>query len=160
MLGAGFSSAASETLAPRNIWCVGRNYEEHIKELGNQNSAPTTEPMIFLKAGTSMLPSGQTLVLPSWSKDVHHEIELAIELGPDLKPVRAAAALDLTARDVQVGGTCKPCRACPCEMGHAHPMSVMERCHASTWGTRYSSCAHAPMHRASSHLWYHGGDMR
>jgi 2-keto-4-pentenoate hydratase/2-oxohepta-3-ene-1,7-dioic acid hydratase in catechol pathway len=39
--------------------------------------------------------------LTGWSKDVHHEVELAIELGPDLAPVRGAVALDLTARDVQ-----------------------------------------------------------
>ncbi|KAJ9512152.1 hypothetical protein QJQ45_012698 [Haematococcus lacustris] len=59
--------------------------------------------MIFLKAGSSALASGQPLVLPPWSSDVHHEVELALELGPDLQPVRGCVALDLTARDVQVG---------------------------------------------------------
>jgi len=94
------AAAAAEHLKPSNIWCVGRNYAEHIKELGNQGSAPTDAPMIFLKAGSSALPPGP-LPLPAWSQDVHHEVELAIELGPDLQPVRGAVALDLTARDVQ-----------------------------------------------------------
>ncbi|GFH27421.1 FAA_hydrolase domain-containing protein [Haematococcus lacustris] len=60
------------------------------------------EPMIFLKAGSSALASGQPLVLPPWSSDVHHEVELALELGPDLQPVRGCVALDLTARDAKL----------------------------------------------------------
>eukprot|EP00798_Chlamydomonas_sp_ICE-L_P021659 gene21659-28675_t len=47
------------------------------------------------------MPSGQPIVLPSWSQDVHHEVELALKLGADLKPVQAAVSLDLTLRDVQ-----------------------------------------------------------
>ncbi|KAL6753257.1 hypothetical protein V8C86DRAFT_2730024 [Haematococcus lacustris] len=93
-------ATAAHPIAPSNIWCVGRNYAEHIKELGSTGSTDG-EPMIFLKAGSSALASGQPLVLPPWSSDVHHEVELALELGPDLQPVRGCVALDLTARDVQ-----------------------------------------------------------
>ncbi|KAJ9512515.1 hypothetical protein QJQ45_018983 [Haematococcus lacustris] len=95
-------ATAAHPIAPSNIWCVGRNYAEHIKELGSTGSTDG-EPMIFLKAGSSALASGQPLVLPPWSSDVHHEVELALELGPDLQPVRGCVALDLTARDVQCG---------------------------------------------------------
>jgi 2-keto-4-pentenoate hydratase/2-oxohepta-3-ene-1,7-dioic acid hydratase in catechol pathway len=59
------------------------------------------QPMIFLKSGSSVAWSG-ALELPSWSSDVHHEVELAVQLGQSLEPVAAAVALDLTARDVQV----------------------------------------------------------
>ena len=59
-----------------SVWCVGRNYAEHIKELGNQSADGSLPPypMIFLKSGGSVLASGRDLVLPSWSKDVHHEV--------------------------------------------------------------------------------------
>jgi acylpyruvate hydrolase len=82
----------------RNIWGVGRNYAEHAMELGN--TVPM-KPMIFLKAGSTVLPAGQKLSLLSFTKDVHHEVELAVEFGDKLEIVRAAVALDLTARDIQ-----------------------------------------------------------
>ncbi len=82
----------------RNLWCVGRNYADHAKELGN--AVPET-PLIFLKAGTSTLNSGFPLEIPSWSKDIHHEVELAVQFGDGLKIQRACISLDLTLRDVQ-----------------------------------------------------------
>lgn len=82
----------------RNIWCVGRNYHDHIKELGNE--VPKT-PLIFLKAGTSSLNSGFPLVLPKWSSDVQHEVELAFQFGDNLQLNRACVAVDLTLRDIQ-----------------------------------------------------------
>ncbi|GAX82466.1 hypothetical protein CEUSTIGMA_g9893.t1 [Chlamydomonas eustigma] len=87
-----------------NVWCVGRNYAEHIKELGNEptNGSLPSYPMIFLKSGSSVLSSSERVIpLPSWSKNVHHEVELAIQLGMGLKPKRAAVSLDLTLRDIQ-----------------------------------------------------------
>ncbi|CAN5682114.1 fumarylacetoacetate hydrolase family protein [soil metagenome] len=87
----------------RNIWAVGRNYAAHAKELGNTVPA---KPMIFLKAGSSA-----TLLrdIPLWSgsKDIHHELEIALRFGnvPDangkLQFDGAAVGLDLTARDIQ-----------------------------------------------------------
>jgi acylpyruvate hydrolase len=82
----------------RNLWCVGRNYSDHAKELGNE--VPKT-PLIFLKAGTCTLNSGFPLVLPTWSSDIHHEVELALQFGDGLKIVRGCIALDLTLRDIQ-----------------------------------------------------------
>ena len=90
------------------IVCIGRNYAEHIKELGNQTP---DKPVIFIKPGSSLVSSGGTVVIPGYSDDCHHEIELAVLIGKTAKDVTAeaalgyvsgyAVALDLTLRDVQ-----------------------------------------------------------
>ena len=89
----------------KNIWAVGRNYEEHAKELGNLLSPAGTDPLIFLKAGGAVVPNGRTVHLPSWSDEVHHEVEIAIRLGVDshghLFVNAFTVAIDLTARDIQ-----------------------------------------------------------
>ena len=86
----------------RNIWAVGRNYADHAKELGNAVPAPAGEPMIFLKAGSCVVPAGEAIRLPSFSQEVHHEAEVALRFGPGLKFDAITIALDLTARDWQV----------------------------------------------------------
>jgi len=90
------------------IVCIGRNYAEHIKELGNQTP---DKPVIFIKPASSLVSSGGTVVIPGYSEDCHHEIELAVLIGKTAKDVTAeaalgyvsgyAVALDLTLRDVQ-----------------------------------------------------------
>lgn len=82
----------------RNIWCVGRNYADHTKELGND--VPKT-PLIFLKAGTCSLNSGFPLTLPKWSTNVHHEVEMVFQFGEGLELVRGCIGVDLTLRDIQ-----------------------------------------------------------
>ena len=94
--------------APSKIVCIGRNYAEHIKELGNQTP---DKPVIFIKPASSLVSSGGTVIIPSHSEDCHHEIELAVLIGKTAKDVKAeealdhvsgyAVALDLTLRDVQ-----------------------------------------------------------
>lgn len=84
-----------------NIWAVGRNYGEHAKELGNQIPAAGAEPMIFLKAGSTIVANGEKFELPAFSNDVHHELEVALRFGPNLDFTEITLALDLTARDVQ-----------------------------------------------------------
>jgi acylpyruvate hydrolase len=85
----------------RNIWAVGRNYGDHAKELGNAVPSSDAAPMIFLKAGSSIVMNGQSIELPSFSKDIHHECEVAFRFGDDLNLTEMTIALDLTARDVQ-----------------------------------------------------------
>jgi 2-keto-4-pentenoate hydratase/2-oxohepta-3-ene-1,7-dioic acid hydratase in catechol pathway len=85
----------------RNIWAVGRNYSEHAKELGHAVPAPESEPLVFLKAGTSIVGPEETFSLPAFSHDVHHECEVALRFGPRFEFTEIAIALDLTARDVQ-----------------------------------------------------------
>lgn len=90
------------------IVCIGRNYAEHIKELGNQTP---DKPVIFIKPASALVNSGGTVVIPEHSNDCHHEIELAVLIGKMAKDVAVdvaldhvsgyAVALDLTLRDVQ-----------------------------------------------------------
>ena len=88
--------------------CVGRNYVDHAKEMGNQ---VPTEPMLFLKPSGAFASLGDDIRLPAFSEDVHHEIEMAVLIGSALTDasaeqaaqavVAAGVAIDLTARDVQ-----------------------------------------------------------
>lgn len=82
----------------RNIWAVGRNYAEHAKELGNEIP---TEPLIFLKAGSCAVMSSSEFTLPTWTTDIHHEVELALQFDEQLQIQKAAVALDLTERTLQ-----------------------------------------------------------
>lgn len=82
----------------RNIWGVGRNYADHAKEM---NTPTLPEPMIFLKAGSSASVNGKDIVLPWWTEEVHHEVELALKLSNSLHVIEAAVALDLTERKKQ-----------------------------------------------------------
>jgi 2-keto-4-pentenoate hydratase/2-oxohepta-3-ene-1,7-dioic acid hydratase in catechol pathway len=107
---------AGITLCPwgigRKIAAVGRNYGAHAKELGNE---VPKEPLIFLKPNTGLIGHGAFIELPSTSKEVHHESELAVVLGARLKDAseaeceKAIAAVtclnDVTARDIQKSET-------------------------------------------------------
>jgi 2-keto-4-pentenoate hydratase/2-oxohepta-3-ene-1,7-dioic acid hydratase in catechol pathway len=97
-----------ERLSPSKIVCVGRNYAEHAKELGNEAPA---EPLLFLKPPSAVIGNGDTIVRPALSQNVHFEGELAIVIGRDARNVRAnewrdyvlgfTCANDVTARDLQ-----------------------------------------------------------
>lgn len=90
------------------IVCVGRNYEAHAAEMGAERPS---EPMLFLKPSTALLPGGGVVRLPPWSDEVHHELELVVRMGERLQAATVEEAgravdawgvgLDLTARDVQ-----------------------------------------------------------
>jgi 2-keto-4-pentenoate hydratase/2-oxohepta-3-ene-1,7-dioic acid hydratase in catechol pathway len=94
---------------PSKIVCVGRNYREHAKELGNE---VPTEPLIFLKPPSSLIGPGQTIVCPSISARVDHEGELGLVIGKACRNLRAdedvrsyilgyTCVNDVTARDLQ-----------------------------------------------------------
>jgi 5-carboxymethyl-2-hydroxymuconate isomerase len=90
------------------IVCVARNYAEHARELGNP---VPDKAVLFIKPASSLLPDGGTVIIPAYSSDCHHEIELAVLIGRTGKQVAEAealalvagygVALDLTLRDVQ-----------------------------------------------------------
>ena len=93
---------------PTKIVCVGRNYVEHAKELGNE--VPKV-PLIFLKPASSIISNGETIFLPPQSAQVEHEAELVIVIGKRGRHVTAENAKkiilgytvgnDVTARDLQ-----------------------------------------------------------
>ncbi len=90
------------------ILCIGRNYVAHAEEL--KNEVPT-EPVIFSKPDSSILRNNSAFFLPSFSKEVHHEIELVVRisrLGKKIAPQFAhryyeeiGLGIDFTARDLQ-----------------------------------------------------------
>jgi 2-keto-4-pentenoate hydratase/2-oxohepta-3-ene-1,7-dioic acid hydratase in catechol pathway len=97
------------TTQPSKIVCVGRNYVEHAKELGNEIPA---EPLIFLKPPSSVIRSGGTIVLPKdFSSQVEFEGEIGLLIGSTLKNATEDEAVvgiagvvamnDVTARDLQ-----------------------------------------------------------
>ena len=90
------------------IFCVGRNYGEHAKELGN---ALPENPVIFSKPDTALIKDGGAFYLPDFSTDVHHEVELVIKISKNGKNIQEKFAssyyneiglgIDFTARDLQ-----------------------------------------------------------
>jgi fumarylpyruvate hydrolase len=102
----------AERFPARRIYCVGRNYVEHAKEMGFTGREP---PFFFLKPNDALLvvPTGETgtMAYPPLTKDLHHEIELVVAIGKGGKNIKAADAkkhifgyavgLDMTRRDLQ-----------------------------------------------------------
>ena len=90
------------------IICIGRNYTNHIEEL--QNERPT-EPVIFMKPDSAVLLKQHPFVIPEFSEDVHHEIEIVVKInkvGKYIEPKFAhkyydeiSVGIDFTARDLQ-----------------------------------------------------------
>ena len=90
------------------IICIGRNYADHAKELGN--SIPD-EPVIFLKPDTALLPKKNPFFIPDFTSDLHHELELVVRINRIGKSIEERFAhryynqitvgIDFTARDVQ-----------------------------------------------------------
>jgi fumarylpyruvate hydrolase len=92
----------------RRVWCVGRNYLDHVKEMGNDERAP---PFFFSKQPDMLVPGGGTIRYPSLTKNYHFETELVVALksgGSDVREADAlglvfgyAVGLDMTRRDLQ-----------------------------------------------------------
>jgi len=98
-----------EPIRPSKIVCVGRNYREHAAELGNKMP---DEPLLFLKAPSAIISSGDEIVLPSASQQVEHEGELGVVIGRVARNIRSGedplsyvlgytCVNDVTARDLQ-----------------------------------------------------------
>lgn len=94
--------------AVRRVYCVGRNYVEHIKEMGNDTREP---PFFFAKPADAVVVGGASIPYPPKTEDFHHEIELVVAIGKDGSDIAVAdalshvygyaAGLDMTRRDLQ-----------------------------------------------------------
>ena len=90
------------------IICIGRNYVDHAKEL---NNPVPQEPVLFLKPETALLPAKNPFIYPSFSKDVHYEVEIVLKINRLGKHIEEKFAhkyfneigigVDFTARDIQ-----------------------------------------------------------
>ena len=90
------------------IICIGRNYADHARELGNQVPA---EPVVFLKPQSAILSHKHPFYIPEWTQDVQHEIELVVKINRLGKTIAESHAsryydevglgIDFTARDIQ-----------------------------------------------------------
>ena len=90
------------------IICIGRNYSEHIKELSNDRPS---EPVVFIKPDSAVLPKEQDFYIPEFTKDVHYEVEVLVKINKVGKHIDEKFApkyydeiglgIDFTARDLQ-----------------------------------------------------------
>jgi len=90
------------------IFCIGRNYIDHAKEL---NNPVPDKPVIFCKPATALLKENKAFYLPEFSKDIHHEVEIVLKISKPGKQIQLSKAgeyyshiglgIDFTARDLQ-----------------------------------------------------------
>ena len=100
----------------RRIYCVGRNFADHAKEMGA--TVDRGNPVFFMKPADAIVPGGGRVPYPSGTRDLHHEVELVVALGRDADGEVATAdalalvfgygvGLDLTRRDLQAAAKAK-----------------------------------------------------
>ena len=102
-------SVNGQLFAPNRIFCIGKNYDEHVKELGGKTPE---EPVVFMKPVSSIVAPGESLFMPRHGNLLHHEVEVVLLIGREGRDIPQANALsfiagvslglDLTLRDVQV----------------------------------------------------------
>lgn len=105
----------TERFPVRRIFCIGRNYADHAKEMGA--TPDKTNPMFFTKPADAIVTDGADVPYPSATNDLHHEVEMVVALGAggsDLSPEEAGklvwgygVGLDLTRRDLQAQAKAK-----------------------------------------------------
>jgi len=124
----------SKSYPVRRIWCVGRNYLDHIREMGNDERDP---PFFFAKHADMIEADGATIPYPPLTRDLHHEVELVVAMksgGLNIPTGQAlghvygyAVGIDLTRRDLQLAARKKER---PWEVGksfdHSAPCSALQ----------------------------------
>ena len=102
-------SIKGKSFDPGRIFCIGKNYGEHIKELGGQTPE---EPVVFMKPVSNIVAPGETLSMPRHGNLLHHEVEVVLLIGREGQDISESNALsyisgvtlglDLTLRDIQL----------------------------------------------------------
>lgn len=98
----------SQSYTPQRIFCIGKNYAEHVKELGGRTPG---QPVVFIKPVSCLVSPGETVRMPAHGNNLHHEVEVVVLIGAGGKNISESDAashvaglslgLDLTLRDVQ-----------------------------------------------------------
>ncbi len=87
----------------RRIYCVGKNYADHIVEMGDD--VERSEPIFFTKAAETIVHNGADIAFPPNTKNLHHEVELVVAIGPAKKGNTSifgyGVGIDMTRRDLQ-----------------------------------------------------------
>lgn len=108
----------NERFAVHRIYCVGRNFAEHAREMGAEPTKPSEPPVFFMKPADAVVADGAVIAYPRGTADLHHEVELVVALGTDHDGVVATAdalnlvfgyavGIDLTRRDLQARAKAK-----------------------------------------------------
>jgi len=100
---------SAESFAVRRIYCVGRNYADHVREMGGDPSREA--PFFFAKPADALVPNGGDVPYPPRTSNLHHEVELVVAIGEGGSAIPTTSALthvagyavgnDLTRRDLQ-----------------------------------------------------------
>jgi fumarylpyruvate hydrolase len=108
-------SGSDQRFPIRRVFCIGRNYAEHAREMGA--NVDTGTPMFFCKPADAVVSDGADVPYPTMTTQLHHEVEMVVALrsgGSNIAPAQAAAlifgygvGLDLTRRDLQAQAKAK-----------------------------------------------------
>jgi len=103
-----FTFTDGTSLEIGTMYCIGKNYEKHAKEMGGELPK---DPVVFIKPPAAYIPDGSSVILPDFSDNVHHEVELVVVIGKDCSNIRSdqarnviagyAIGIDVTLRDIQ-----------------------------------------------------------
>ncbi len=112
---------SAEPFPVHRIYCIGRNFADHIREMGHAAPASVADrapPVFFMKPADAVVADGATIPYPRGTSDLHHEVELVVAIGADHNGVVGTAdalklvfgytvGLDLTRRDLQANAKAK-----------------------------------------------------
>jgi acylpyruvate hydrolase len=103
-----FKFKNGQALEVRTMYCIGKNYAKHAAEMGG---VLADEPIVFMKPPAAFIENNSWITLPSFSNNVHHEVELVVVIGKECNNIQEdealdyiagyAVGIDITLRDIQ-----------------------------------------------------------